>query len=57
MMRVTRTYAILLLIVHKGCDGMTLVGVVTSLTVNLNGGMANAKMVGGAQDSAKRRRH
>ena len=52
-----RTYTVFLLIVHKRGNGSTLVGTGPSLSTNLNGGMTDAEMVGGARNSAEGRRH
>lgn len=48
---------IFLLVIHEGCDGMTLIGMVARLTTNMDSGVANPKMVGGAGDGTERRRH
>ena len=50
-------YTILLLIEHERSNGSTGIGTITSLTTDMNSGMANAKLVGGTGNSARRRRH
>ena len=51
------TYSVLLLIVHEGCDSMTLIGMMANLTMDMDGSMANTKMVGGTQNSVEGGRH
>ena len=51
------TYTILLLVVHKRSNGLTSVGAVTGLTMDLNSGAANAEMIDSAGDSTRRGRH
>ena len=48
---------ILLLIVHKGYDGMTLIGMGSHLPMDMDSGMADPKMVSGTRNSIEGRRH
>ena len=56
-MRTIGTYAVLLLVVHEGSNGLTLIGTGPSLSTNADGSMANAKMIGSTGNSVERRRH
>ena len=51
------TYTILLLIVHEGSNGPTLIGMRPSLSMNTDGSMANAKMVNSTRDGVTNARH
>ena len=51
------TYTILLFIVHEGSNGPTSVGAITGLTMNMDSSVANAEVVDGTGNSARRRRH
>ena len=51
------TYLVFLFVEHEGGNGPTLIGVGSGLSMNMNSGMANAKMVSRAEDSSERRRH
>ena len=51
------TYSVLLLIEHEGSDGPPLVGTGPGLSMNTDGSMANAEMVGGTWDSVEGGRH
>ena len=51
------TYTILLLIVQKRSYDPTSVGTIAGLTTDTDSGTTNAKMVNGAGDSVRRRRH
>ena len=51
------TYSICFLVEHEGGYGPTGIGAVAGLTADMNSGAANAEMVDGAGDSARRRRH
>ena len=46
-----------LLVVHKGSNGPTSVGMTAGLTANMNSGLTNTKLVNGTRDSARRGRH
>ena len=48
---------VFLFIIHEGGNGLAGIGMITSLTTNTNCSAANAEMVDGAGDSARRRRH
>ena len=48
---------ILLFVEHKGHDGMTLIGMDSSLSMNMDSSTANAKVVGGTRNSMERRRY
>ena len=48
---------ILLFVEHKGHDGMTLIGMDSSLSMNMDSSTANAKMIGSARDGVEGRRH
>ena len=52
-----RTYVVLLLVKHKRSYGPTGVGMVASLTMDTNGGMANAEMINSTRDSVRRGKH
>ena len=49
-----RTYLVFLFIIHEGSNSVTLFGVLSALTTNTNGSMANLKLVNRAGDDAKR---
>ena len=51
------THSVLLLVEHEGSNGPTGVSTITGLTMNMDGSTANAVLVLGAGDSARRRRH
>ena len=51
------TYTIFLLVEHEGSNSPTLVGTGPSLSMNMDGGTANAKVVGSARNSVEGRRH
>ena len=51
------TYSVLLFIEHKGSNSPTLIGTGSSLSMNMDGSMANAEMVGSTRDGAEGRRH
>ena len=51
------TYSVLFFVEHKGSDGPTLIGAVSSLSTNADGSTANAQMVDSARNSTGRGRH
>ena len=51
------TYLVFLLIKHEWGNGPTLVGMGPGLSADTDGRTANTKMVNGAGDSMRRRRH
>ena len=48
---------VFLLIKHERSNGPTLIGTGPSLSMNMDSGIANAEVVGGAGDGLERRRH
>ena len=48
---------VLLLIVHEGGNGLTLIGTGSSLSMNVDSGMPNAEMVDSTGNGVERRRH
>ena len=48
---------VLLFIVHEGSNGAALISMESSLSTDVDGSMANPKIVGGTRDSAEGRRH
>ena len=48
---------VFLLIVHEGSDHTTGISMIASLTIDANSSIANAEVVDGARNSARRRRH
>ena len=52
-----RTYAVLFLVEHERGNGLTGIGTVAGLTVNMNGSSANTELVLSARDGTRRRRH
>ena len=55
--RASGTYAVLLFIVHEGGDGPTSISTIAGLTMNTDSSATNTKVVDGAGDGARRRRH
>ena len=51
------TYSILLFVIHKRSNGLTLIGAGPGLTANMDSGTANPKIVGGTRNSAEGGRH
>ena len=51
------TYTIFLLVEHEGSNSLALVGTGPGLSINIDSGMANAKVVGSARNSVEGRRH
>ena len=51
------TYSVLLFVKHERGYGPTLIGAGPCLSMNMDSSTANAEVIGGARDSAKRRRH
>ena len=51
------TYTVSFLVEHEWGNGVAGVGMVTGLTANTNGSLANTELVLGARDSTGRRRH
>ena len=51
------TYTVSLFVEHEGSDGSPDVGAITSLTLDMDSGVAPAVLILGAGDSTRRRRH
>ena len=51
------TYSIFLFIKHEGGNSLTLIGMNSCLSMNMDSGAANAEIIGGTWNSVEGRRH